>query len=70
MLDSGTKVYTKIIDINEKVLARMPYAHNRKNTYGRFEGLVPGTKGRLWWILHSSGILSSYLKEEVFRCEN
>jgi hypothetical protein len=65
MIDSGTFVETIMIAISKKQLDKMPYSTRRKNAKGWFEGLIPGTRGGLWWVKHCDGSLSSYLEEEV-----
>lgn len=65
MLESGTQVETRIIKMSKKSLDAMPFSHLRKSARGRFEGFVPSTNGKIWWVKHFDGSLSSYLKEEV-----
>lgn len=65
MLDSGAYVETHMVKISKTMMDSMPYSNRRKNARGWFEGLVPGTDGKIWWVKHCDGTLSSYLEEEV-----
>jgi hypothetical protein len=65
IIDCGTYVETRLTNVSKDLLSKMPFPHNRKNSFGWVEGLVPSTNGSLFWVKHKDRTIATYLQEEI-----